>query len=42
MVCPSAGPEQLLELYARLRTAPHLELELIRDGVKKVLEVDVI
>lgn len=39
---PLGGPEQLLELYARLRTAPHLELELVRDGAKKVLEVEVI
>jgi len=39
---PIGGPEQLLELYAKLRTAPHLELELVRDGAKKVLEVEVI
>lgn len=39
---PLGGPEQLLELYAKLRTAPHLELELLRDGTKKVMEIDVI
>lgn len=39
---PIGGPEQLLELYARLRTAPHLELELVRGGAKKIVEVEII
>lgn len=36
------GPEQMFELYAKLRTAPHLEFELVRGGATVVVAADVI
>jgi len=36
-----ANPEQALEAYARLRTAPRLELRLLRDGRELTLDYDI-
>ncbi|MGZ3451445.1 MAG: hypothetical protein ACXWUG_03270 [Polyangiales bacterium] len=38
---PIGGPEQLLELYGKLRTAPSLDFEIIRGGAKTVIGVTV-
>jgi type II secretion system protein C len=38
---PLGGPEQMLELYAKLRTSPHLDFEIVRGGQKTVINVEV-
>lgn len=38
---PIGGPEQMLELYGKLRTAPSLDFEIMRNGSKTVASVTV-
>jgi type II secretory pathway component PulC len=38
---PIGGPEQMLELYGKLRTAPSLDFEIVRGGARTVVGVTV-
>ena len=38
---PMGGPEQMLELYGKLRTSPSLDFEIVRNGEKTIVGVTV-